>query len=84
MKINLEYFGFLKDEITSSSTDIQERFYDIIHSIVFSMYIENVNKIDFEFNNLLDLLDEIDSENKSKAFAAWKQVIDDLKIIYEN
>jgi hypothetical protein len=49
----------------------QERYFDIIESLKFSVNHNINHKINFEFQNLCDFLDETGYEDMEKVFEYW-------------
>lgn len=63
---------FLRHAALLSETN-QDRYCDIIESLKFATDLKIQHKINFEFQNLCDFLDETQYEDMPKVFNYWKE-----------
>lgn len=58
----------------------QDLYYDIIESLNFAISINAKHKIDFEFQNLCDFLDDTEFEDTQKVFEFWSKILEEMGI----
>ena len=78
--MNTNDFDFLILHISTKSDDIQTRYYDIVESLQFAVEIKSTSKIDFEFNNMMDLMDDMECDDVDKLFDIWREVVNYISV----
>jgi len=59
--------------ISVLNEETQDRYYDIIESLDFAISIDSRIKIDFEFHNLCDMLEDTQFEDMDRVFEYWSE-----------
>lgn len=67
------------NHVSTLDENLQERYFDIVESLNFAIEISSVNKINFEFQNLYDFVDEVLYSDLNSVSKYWQEVLNNVQ-----